>query len=54
MDYLDYWRKGFKEGKDFSLEQINEHCKANFQNMIEVIMFIMEVQKSKEVENDKS
>jgi hypothetical protein len=56
MDYLEFWRKGFKEGKEFSLEQINEHCKTTFQSLTELILYIREVEfnKKREAENDKS
>jgi len=53
MDYLDFWRKGFKEGKDICLEQINEHCKTNFADLVAVILYINEVKlaKTKQAEN---
>lgn len=45
MNDLDMWRKGFKDGKDFSIEQINQHCKTEFPSLLEVILFIREAKK---------
>jgi hypothetical protein len=56
MDYLSAWQRGFKEGKEFSLEQLNEHCKTNFANLVEVIMYIKDAEfnKKPKVENVKT
>jgi hypothetical protein len=56
MNYLDAWQRGFKEGKEFSLQQLNEHCKTNFANWTEVILYLNKVEKinKQEVANAKS
>jgi hypothetical protein len=53
MNYLDAWQRGFKDGKDFSLDQLNELCKTNFASLLEVIMYIKDAEfnKKSKVEN---
>ena len=50
MDYLEMWQKGFKEGKDFTLDELNKHCETNFANLVELIMYVKSVELSKENE----
>jgi len=48
MDYLDFWQQGFKEGKDFTLDELIKYCKTNFANLVELIMYVKSVELSKE------
>lgn len=55
MDYLEAWQKGFKDAKEFTIEQINEHCGTNFSDLVDVVIYIKEAQLAKKqgVENVK-
>ena len=48
MDYLEMWQKGFKEGKDFTLDELNKHCETNFKNLVELILYVKSVEVSKQ------
>jgi hypothetical protein len=54
MDYLEMWQKGFKEGKDFTLDELNKHCETNFANLVELIMYVRNVELSKENERQNA
>ena len=56
MNYLDAWQRGFKEGREFSLNELNEHCQTNFADWTKVIMYIKAVEKTnkQEATNAKS
>lgn len=47
MDYLEAWQKGFKDAKEFTIEQINEHCGTNFLDLVDVVLYIKEVELAK-------
>ena len=47
MDYLQAWQKGFKDAKEFTISQLNEHCGTNFSNLIDVVLYIKEVESAK-------
>jgi hypothetical protein len=53
MNYLEAWQKGFKDAKEFTIEQINEHCGTSFSNLVDVVLYIKEAQLAKKqgVEN---
>ena len=52
MDYLEMWQKGFKEGKDFTLDELNKHCETNFADLVALIMYVRNVELNKKTKAD--
>lgn len=50
MNYLEAWQKGFKDAKEFTISQLNEHCGTNFSSLVDVIIYIKEIESAKKQE----
>lgn len=48
MDYLQAWNSGYEDGKQQSINLINEFCSTQFKSIEDIIRFIRE---AKEVSN---
>jgi hypothetical protein len=46
MTYFDAWSAGYKEGKDFSIEQINKHLSTDFKTLEQIIVFFIQQQET--------